>query len=214
MNDTSPRIAQYPLDRTAAEAIDAVYHLYDPPLWLVTAAQSPAPGSARGGCIATFVTRASIVKRLPRMLAGIARQHHTWHLIESSGCFALHLLPELALEAVWRFALQSGRDGDKFAGLPDSRTPDGSPLIGTALSWLDCRVESSTDIGDRSVYIAAVTGGGVLATDAGPPLTVGRLLASAPCEQRAELDRLYRRDGDIDADAIHAWRRRQAQRPA
>ena len=143
------------------------------------------------------------------MLAGIARQHHSWRMIESNGRFALHLIPEAALDLVWRFALQSGHATDKFANLPDIRTPDGNPLIENALSWLDCRVETSTDTGDRSVYLAAVTGGGVINADASPPRTAGRLMALAPAEQRAILDRLYARDGGIDAQAIDAWRARQ-----
>lgn len=198
-----------PLDPAAAQAVDAVHHLYDPPLWLLTAARSPAPDARRGGCIATFVARASIVKQLPRMLAGIARQHHSWQLIESSGRFALHLLPESALDLVWRFALQSGHDGDKFADRPDIRTPDGNPLIESALSWLDCRVETSTNTGDRSVYVAAVTGGGLIHANRGTPLTAGRLMALAPADKRAALNDLYRRDGGIDAQAIAAWRARQ-----
>ncbi len=210
MQDNSPRpLDPKPLDQASAEAIDAVYHLYDPPLWLVTAARSPASGDRRGGCIATFVARASIVKQLPRMLAGIARQHHTWQLIEASGRFALHLLPESALDQVWRFALQSGHDTDKFADRPDIRTPDGNPLIETALSWLDCRVETRTNTGDRSLYVAAVTGGGVINANSGTPVTAGRLMALAPPDRRNALDRLYARDGGIDAQAIEAWRRSQ-----
>jgi flavin reductase (DIM6/NTAB) family NADH-FMN oxidoreductase RutF len=210
MTEPDPNaIPTQPLDADTAKAVAAVYDLYDPPLWLVTAAESAAPGSRRGGCIATFVARASIVRELPRMVAGIARQHHTWRMIEASGRFAVHLLPADGLDLVWRFALASGRDTDKFAGLADVRTPLGSPLIDSALSWLDCRVETSTSTGDRSIYLAAVTGGGVLDATAGPPLTAGRLMELAPADQRAGLDRLYARDGRIDADAITAWRQRR-----
>ena len=54
---------------------------------------------------------------MPRVVAGIARQHHTWELIEASNTFILHLLDEQQLDLVWRFGLRSGRDDDKFAGL-------------------------------------------------------------------------------------------------
>ncbi|MGD8207662.1 MAG: flavin reductase family protein, partial [Thiohalocapsa sp.] len=165
-----------PLDEGTAAAVAAVYDLYDPPLWLVTAAETPEPGSRRGGCIATFVARASIVRTLPRMLAGIARQHHTWQMIESSRRFALHLIPESGLDLIARFALQSGHNVDKFADLPERRAPGGSPLVDGTLAWLDCRVETAMSTGDRSVYVAAVTGGQVVLPDAGPPLTAGRLM--------------------------------------
>ena len=211
-----------PLDDAAADAVRAVYHLYDPPLWLVTAAadelnDGPPERRRRGGCVATFVARASIVRHLPRMVAGIARHHHTWQLIENSGRFALHLLPQTGLDLVRRFGMQSGRDVDKFAGLTDLRTANGSPRVAGTLAWLDCRVETSLITGDRSVYLAAVTGGGLgdgLADHASegvdePPLTVGRLMEMAPTEMRAELDRQYARDGVVDAEAIRDWRARR-----
>jgi flavin reductase (DIM6/NTAB) family NADH-FMN oxidoreductase RutF len=195
-----------PLDAASADAVDRVYHLYDPPLWLVTAAEDAHPGSRRGGCIATFVARASIVRARPRMVAGIAQQHHTWRMIEASGRFCLHLLPRGALDLVWRFALSSGRDADKFHGFPEDRTPAGSPLVAEALAWLDCRVETRMSTGDRTVYLAAVTGGGTLQPDAGAPMTVGDLMQGAPPDKRAELDRLYARDGQIDTEAMRHWR--------
>jgi flavin reductase (DIM6/NTAB) family NADH-FMN oxidoreductase RutF len=191
-------------DPAAITAVDAVHRLLDPPLWLVTSVAE----HRRGGCIATFVARASIVTTLPRMLAGIARHHHTWQLIESSGCFALHLLPADGLDLVRRFGLASGHDRDKLEGLAAERTPLGNPLLPAALSWLDCRVETALDSGDRSLYLAAVTGGAVLAADRGPPLTAGTLTAGLTPAEQAEMDRLYRRDLGIDAEAIRAWRRR------
>ncbi|MGB5833661.1 MAG: flavin reductase family protein [Thiohalocapsa sp.] len=212
MTGSSPTTGLQTLDPSSAEAINAVHHLYDPPLWLVTAAESSTPGSPRGGCIATFVARASIVKRMPRMLAGIARQHHSWRMIESSGRFALQLLPESGLDLVWQFALQSGNDVNKFADLPDKRTPGGSPLIDGTLSWFDCRVETSTPTGDRTVYVAAVTDGGIIKPGGGPPLTAGRLMALAPPDKREQLDRLYTRDGAIDGRAIQAWRTQKPDR--
>src|SRR5439155_12979898 len=110
--------------------------------WLVTASHA----SRRGGLIATFVSQASIVPELPRMLVGIAKQHHTHGLIETSRAFTLHLLDESHLEWVWRFGLQSGHAVDKFDGLPEV----------APVAWLKCRVETSLDTGDRTIYLAEV----------------------------------------------------------
>src|SRR6516225_9780017 len=76
-----------PMDSTAASTLIA---WLDRELWLVTS----QAGDRRGGLIATFVNPASIVADLPRMLVGLARQHHTWEVVEASGAFALHLLGE------------------------------------------------------------------------------------------------------------------------
>jgi len=190
-----------PSESTRRDPISEVFHLYDPPLWLVTARDV----DRRGGLIATYGVRASIVSELPRMAIGIAKHHHTWGLIEASGAFALHLLRADDLEAVWRFGLASGHDTDKLAGLPDRRTPDGNPLYPEALAWLDCRVEARMDTGDRTLYLVEVSGGAVL--DQGSPLSVGILLRDAPADRLAELDRLYRADQVLDGAAILAWRR-------
>src|SRR5438552_19066913 len=85
----------------------------DRELWLIIAATA----ERRGGLIATFVSNASIVPESPRLLIGLAKQHHTHQLIEASGVFAAHLLGEQHLDWVYRFGLESGRDTDKLAGL-------------------------------------------------------------------------------------------------
>ena len=200
-----------PLDALSARAVVEVFDLYDPPLWLVTSAHA----GRRGGLIATFAVRASIVATLPRMVLGVAKQHHTWGLIEGSGGFVLHLLHPRQLDLVWRFGLTSGHHADKFAGLAVATTPGGQPLIANALAWLDCRCESHLDSGDRTIYLAAVTDGGTdPAAGANPePLTVGRLYAEAPPDARARLDALYARDGAVDAASILAWRGIQPDEP-
>jgi flavin reductase (DIM6/NTAB) family NADH-FMN oxidoreductase RutF len=180
--------------------IGEVFHLYEPPLWLVTSAHQ----GKRGGFIATFVVRASIVAELPRMVIGVANHHHTWGLIERSRRLALHLIARDDLDAVWHFGLTSGHQTDKFSGLEPDVTPDGNPLYTPARAWLDCRVETQMESGDRSVYLCEVTGGAVLSR--GPVLGVETLLRDAPPERRAELDRLYTADQLTDAAAIRAWR--------
>src|SRR5438105_2344098 len=137
-----------------------ILRLLDREIWLVTASHA----GQRGGLIATFVSQASIVPELPRMLVGIAKQHHTHGLIEASRAFTLHLLDESHLEWVWRFGLQTGHAGDKFAELPEL----------APVAWLKCRVETSMDSGDRTIYLAEVQDGKLERPT--PPLTMKRLL--------------------------------------
>jgi len=172
----------------------------DRELWLLTA----AAGSRRGGLIATFVNQASIVPDLPRVVAGIAKQHHTWQLIEASGAFALHLLGEEHLDWVWRFGLRSGRDLDKFESLSTTTAATGSPIVTDALGWLDFRVESRMDSGDRTIYLAAVLAGEV--TRGGTPLTAQRMIQLAPPERLQELKEQMTHDIAIDQTAIRALR--------
>src|SRR5712692_10589331 len=155
------------MDPTAASTLFA---WLDREVWLVTAQAGPV----RGGLIATFVSQASIVADMPRVLLGLAHQHHTWEVVEASGAFALHMLGEDNLEWVWRFGLESGRNRDKFADLTVRTGSTGSPILDGTVGWLDCRIEARLDGGDRTVYLAEVVEGAV--TRFGPPLTSRRLL--------------------------------------
>jgi flavin reductase (DIM6/NTAB) family NADH-FMN oxidoreductase RutF len=180
----------------------------DRELWLVTSAK----GGSRGGLVATFVLGISLVPELPRVCLGLAQHHHTRGLIEASDAFALHLIGERHLDWVWRFGLVSGRDGDKFIGLASQAGQTGSPILQDALAWMDCRVETRCDIGDRMMYVGEVV-------DASPPpaercLTAAQLFRLAPPDKLRQLEELVRRDREIDRRAILAWRHACGQPPA
>jgi len=188
------------LDRATETAAADLFALTDRELWLVTA----RAGSRRGGLIATFVSHASLVPDLPRVLLAVALQHFTRELIETSGAFGLHLIGEEQLDWVWRFGLPSGRDTDKLAGLAIETAVTGSPLLTGALGWLDCQVEARLDMGDRTAYLAEVVAARSIRSAA--PLTIQRLSQLAPADKRQDLRALKDRDAAIDATAIRAWR--------
>jgi flavin reductase (DIM6/NTAB) family NADH-FMN oxidoreductase RutF len=180
-------------------AISSLLALPDPVLWVVTA-QS---GERRGGLIATAVFSLSIVPELPRMLVALARQHHTWELVEGSNALALHLIDEAHIDWVWRFGVQSGRDSHKLAGLAVRTAASGSPILQEALGWLDCRIEARLEAGDRTVYVAEVLDGDLRTAT---PLTMKRMLELAPAEKKQALKNGLVQDSAVDAVAIRAWR--------
>ena len=182
-------------------AVNQVFSLTDRELWLVSAAAD----GVRAGLIATFVNQASIVPDMPRVVVGLAQQHHTAQTIARSGRFVLHLLTEDQVDLVWRFGLRSGRDGDKWDGITCVETASG-PRLTDALAWVECRVEAALDSGDRAIYLAAVDAAGVQRAVA--PLTMRRLVELAPAERLRELKAGLERDALIDATAIAAWRAR------
>lgn len=180
----------------------ALINLLDPPLWVVTAAH----GDQRGGLVATNVTSASIVPDLPRMVVGLARQHHTHALADASGAMTLHLLTAAQVGWVWQFGMTTGRQCDKLSELAWTPGPTGSPVLTDALGWLACRVEARLDTGDRTLFLVEVVATGGPLT--GTPLTLKAMLALASPEQKAEMKRQYEADGAVDAAAIRAWRGR------
>ena len=184
--------------------IGKVYAQLDPPIWLVTAAED----GRRGGFIATTVAQASIVDVMPRQLITVNQRHHTHELIEASGAFAMHLIDETQLELIWRFGLQSGRDVDKLAGLTCQAGATGSPLLADAVAWLDCRVESRMDSGDRTIYLAGVVDGRLQRTE--PPLTNRRFFDIAPPDKQKIMSEQYDHDARLDAAVIQQWRDRRS----
>jgi flavin reductase (DIM6/NTAB) family NADH-FMN oxidoreductase RutF len=182
------------------QKIGHLFERVDREVWIVTAAHA----GRRAGLVATFVAPASIVPEMPRVIAGIAKTHETQMLIEASGAFAVHLLDESQTDLVWLFGLQSSRSVDKFAGLPVQTAATGSPILRDALAWLDCRIEMRMDTGDRTVYLGDVLDCG--SRSEARPLTLHKLLASAPPEYKQTLRDQMAADAAKDREAIERWR--------
>jgi flavin reductase (DIM6/NTAB) family NADH-FMN oxidoreductase RutF len=188
-----------------APQIGKIFEHVEREVWIVTAARA----GLRAGLVATFVSPASIVPEMPRIIAGIAKTHETWKLIEESGAFAVHLVDESQIDLVWRFGLQSSRDADKFTGLELQTAATKSPILRDALAWLDCRVETRLDTGDRTVYLGEVRDG--RANREARPLTLQRLLALASPEIKKILREQLAADASVDVQAIRKWRAQQHQ---
>ena len=141
---------------------------------------------------------------MPRQLITVNKRHNTHALIENSRALAMHLIDETQLDLVWRFALRSGRDVDKFAALKFETGATGSPLLPEALAWFDCRVEARLDSGDRTIYLVSVVDGRLQRTD--PPLTSRRFFSVAPPDKQKIMDQQYVDDARLDAAAIQQWR--------
>lgn len=179
-------------------AIRRLFAAVDPAVWLISAYD----GNRRNALIATFVSQASIVPRMPRLLVGIATQHYTWELIRRSGTFAAMLLEDGQWPLVGRFGLRSGRDGDKFAGMDVAVHDERYLVLPGVCGWAGCVVEASFDIGDRTLFLGSVecSEGGH-----GTPLRMSAWWARATPDH-AKLKAQLERDARRDAAAIAAWR--------
>lgn len=185
--------------------VEKLFQSLASPIWLVSAQAA----DDRGGLIATFVSNASIVSEMPRVLVGIGKSHHTCSLIENSGTLCLHLLSEDNIDLVWRFGMLSGSDVDKFDGVPTAKGATGCPRIDGVPAALDCNVESSMDTGDRMVYLAEIVEAAIGAPVMNGqlnPLTTSRMVQLATPEQLEKLKRMREEDAQRDAHEICAWR--------
>lgn len=185
---------------SSIDRIEQVFSGIDREIWIVTVAS----GVRRGGLVATWVSQTSIDREHPVVFAGIAPNHFTAELIDSSGAFGLHLITGDQVHHAWNFGIGSGRDRDKFAGVETLAGPTGSPILRDCLAWLDCRVFAVERTGDRNFYWADVADGETVAS--GSPLTESQLIASATAEQKQLLRSGRDADIVIQRPLQQAWR--------
>jgi flavin reductase (DIM6/NTAB) family NADH-FMN oxidoreductase RutF len=181
-------------------SIEAVARLIDREIWIVTAADGPR----QGGLTATWVSLASIDPERPILLAGIAPNHATAELIDSSRHFAAHLLLPDQAEFAWNFAKGTSRDRNKLAGLATREGPAGVPILVDSLAWLACRVIHRYDAGDRLFYWGEVVAGERIANAA--PLREQAFVRSLSDSQRRELAAARDADIAVQRPLRKAWR--------
>ena len=126
---------------------------------------SKAEGKA-GGCIINTVMQ--VTSKPLRITITVNKANHTHDLIQSSGVFAVSLLSENAPFSLFQhFGFQSGRDVDKFQGMPVREDANGVPyLTWGSCGYLSCKVVSSMDLGTHTQFLADVVDCDVLSSDA------------------------------------------------
>ncbi len=154
------------------------------------------------------VPSASLVPTFPRVTIGLAKHHFTHKLIKSSKTFCMHLIDEDHIGWVWHFGIPSDREIDKLHWLETNASVTSSPILAGALAWLDCRVETLMDTGDRTFYVAEVLEACLV--QAATPLTLKRLLELAPADKLRHMNLAIERDINLDRNAILEWRRQRA----
>lgn len=116
----------------------------------VTIVTTEHEGVSYGLTVASF---ASLSLHPPLVLICISKSSSSHDPIVNSRKFGVSILASDQAEISGRFA---ARGGDKFAGLDVRRGELGVPLIGGALTTLECRVHQRFDGGDHSIFIGEV----------------------------------------------------------
>ncbi len=107
-----------------------------------------------------IVNAVSQVTNLPKMVAvTINKDSYTHHLVKESGLVNLNCLDTTAnFELIQRFGFQSGRNCDKFAGLPIRRSANGLAVLESgANALISLKVKNYVDLGTHGMFICEVT---------------------------------------------------------
>lgn len=107
-------------------------------------------GEPQGVTIGSFVS-ISLDPPLVGFFQGLKSK--TWPAIAASGSFCANVLAENQGELCWRFAKET--DG-RFDGVKWTPAASGSPKIVGALAYIDCTIESSSQVGDHLFIVGRV----------------------------------------------------------
>jgi flavin reductase (DIM6/NTAB) family NADH-FMN oxidoreductase RutF len=116
----------------------------------VTVVTTEHEGRAYGMTVASF---ASLSLHPPLVLVCIEKTVKTHDAIGAAGKFGVSILSSTQADISSRFA---SRIDDKFSGIEVQRGPLGLPLIGGALTTLECSVRDRLPGGDHSIFIGEV----------------------------------------------------------
>lgn len=127
-------------------------------LFVLTARQ----GEKDNGCIIN--TAMQITDDPKRIIVAVNKQNYTHDMVLQTGEFNLSVLSEEAVFWVFQhYGFQSGKDVDKFANIPETRTANGLRYVeGCTNAVISGKVTSTVDCGTHTLFVADVTDAKVL----------------------------------------------------
>ena len=126
---------------------------------------SAKEGAKDNGCIINTVVQ--VTNSPNRLAVAVNKQNHTHDMILRTKVFNISVLTEdTPFSTFQRYGFASGRDTDKFAGVPEARTANGLRFVPeTANAVISGKVISTVDCGSHTLFIADVTEAHILSED-------------------------------------------------
>lgn len=107
----------------------------------------------RGGCVVN--TLQQVTAEPVRLAVTVNKESFTCELIQKAGRFAAVALDQRAdLMGIGRFGFRSGRDMDKFDGIPFAQDTSGMPYpLEAVCARYSCRVTHTLDLGTHLMFV-------------------------------------------------------------
>ena len=114
-------------------------------------------GSRDNGMICNAVMQ--VTNEPLQVAVAINKANYSHEVIQKSGLMNVNVLSEAAPFSVFQnFGFRSGRDNDKFADVPFTRSANGLPVLSPDCNaFYSLKVEQSIDLGTHGMFICAVT---------------------------------------------------------
>ncbi|MBI5894190.1 MAG: flavin reductase family protein [Deltaproteobacteria bacterium] len=112
------------------------------------------------GMTAAWVSKVSFDPPLVMVAVGLGRYSH--ELMKEGKVFAVNVLDEKQIDIGKHFGTKSGRTVDKFKNIQHTTKVTGAPILKDALAYLDCKLVSTYEAGDHTLFIGEVVDADVL----------------------------------------------------
>ena len=104
------------------------------------------------GMIASWVSQVSYDPLL--IMVAVHQNRYSHHLIEQSGCFALHVLTRDQTDFLRRFKGSGSKE--KFTGIQWRRGITGCPVLNDCLAYFECMIKAEYTPGNHTLVIGEV----------------------------------------------------------
>ena len=99
----------------------------------------------------------------PLIMAAVHPNRYTYHLIEQSGFFALHILYRNQIDLLGRFKRPNPKD--KFESIEWNRGQWSCPILKECIGYMECRVRDRYAPGNHTLFIGDVLKARVFSSD-------------------------------------------------
>ena len=97
----------------------------------------------------------------PLVVVGVKTDSNAHAIVKEKGAFALNVLGKSQGGVAFTFFRSLERDGNSIGGEEFEMSPAGTPLLLSALAWMECMLVETVERADHSIFIGEVTEAGV-----------------------------------------------------
>ena len=106
-----------------------------------------------------WVTQA--LSKAPLIAVGVKADSQIHDIIKTTGNFALNVLGKGQQGAAYTFFKPAERDGQKISGEPFHAGSTGAPVLENTPAFVECRLVTTVEEGDQSIFVEEVVDAGV-----------------------------------------------------
>ncbi len=106
-----------------------------------------------------WVTQASF--KQPLVAVGVKTDSQIHDIIKTAGNFALNVLGNGQQGTAYSFFKPAERDGQKISGEPFRAGSTGAPVLENTPAFVECRLVTTVEEGDHSIFVGEVVDEGV-----------------------------------------------------